>query len=923
VTLSAALLVADLAAGAPVPAALATSTVQAGLLCAAGNLGLVGGASAGLAKAILRSMKVARLKVLGLVVLIVGVAAAGVGGAWCAGGSPPSEEPSRNTGTSPAAPDPPAPPTDAHGDRLPTGALFRLGTLRFRHGGQHGGLLTYSPDGTVLVSAHGDGVIHFWEAATGREIRSVQTGRHCFADGPAALSPGGKLVALPVGNVIDLWDLTMGKELHHDIGHGTNTAPRVAFSPDGKLAATGSTDGARLWHTATGRELCRFQGYQGEMACLTFAPDGNTLVGKGRDGKVILWDAANGKDLRQWDGNPGSQSDLGWSPDSKLLALGLGPDVALLDAATGREILRFVGLQCTPHSLTFSPDGRTFAATAAASGIHLWSLPTGKRLRQQIDLGDIGVGNLTFSPDGKTLAATGTGSVIRLWDVATGRELHTHEGHQGEVRSAGFSPDGRFLATAGADSAIHVWDMTTGRQVTAWQVQRLTLNRILFSPDGKRLFGSAPNNPVFEWDAVTGKERRRLAIQPDEPKRLNQVQTIALAPDRKLLAVSRSRSNKDEIQLLVEWDLGTGKQQVERLNTGKRADCLFELSSDGTFLAHMDGSTVHVRNLAAGKESFTLQGACDAVHNVAFARDNRTLAGVCLHREVDRLSGERTERRSVVVWELGTGKELHRLDLGKPGMNFGCHVCFSPNGRLLAGGGDGPDVPLRLWDLATGKELLSLGSQRAAVTALAISPDGTKLVSGLRDNTALVWDLTPALQRLRLPAAPSPAQLGQLWADLADDRPDRAHAAVWQLTVAPAQALVLLRERLRPVAAFEEKQLARLLADLESDEFVVRDAASRKLEELGPQAEPALRRALAATPSDDTRRRLESLLAAPGIVRSPATVRRLRAIQVLETIGSQEARQILAELAKGAAAARETRDAKAALERLSGRMGKS
>jgi HEAT repeat protein len=115
----------------------------------------------------------------------------------------------------------------------------------------------------------------------------------------------------------------------------------------------------------------------------------------------------------------------------------------------------------------------------------------------------------------------------------------------------------------------------------------------------------------------------------------------------------------------------------------------------------------------------------------------------------------------------------------------------------------------------------------------------------------------------------------------------------------------------------DAQQVRRWIADLDSNQFAVRAAAVKELEKLGEQAVPALRQALAGQPSAELRKQAETLLGGLSRVSSPEVLQRLRAIQVLERIGSPEARQVLERLAGGAPAARETRDARAALERLS------
>jgi hypothetical protein len=118
----------------------------------------------------------------------------------------------------------------------------------------------------------------------------------------------------------------------------------------------------------------------------------------------------------------------------------------------------------------------------------------------------------------------------------------------------------------------------------------------------------------------------------------------------------------------------------------------------------------------------------------------------------------------------------------------------------------------------------------------------------------------------------------------------------------------------------DEPRVARLIADLDSEQFAVRRRASEGLRELGEVAGPALREALAGRPTPEARRRLERLvtdLSAP--VTSPERLRALRAVEALEKSGASEARQLLAKLAGGTPEARLTREARAALERLSKR----
>ncbi len=119
------------------------------------------------------------------------------------------------------------------------------------------------------------------------------------------------------------------------------------------------------------------------------------------------------------------------------------------------------------------------------------------------------------------------------------------------------------------------------------------------------------------------------------------------------------------------------------------------------------------------------------------------------------------------------------------------------------------------------------------------------------------------------------------------------------MAAAPAQALPLIKERFRAAAKPPTpERLVRLIADLDADAFKVRERAMRELSEAGPDAADALRKVLANDPSTETRQRIEALLNRLNKGGAPERLRGLRAIEVLERIGTPQAKNVLRELAR-------------------------
>ncbi len=269
------------------------------------------------------------------------------------------------------------------------------------------------------------------------------------------------------------------------------------------------------------------------------------------------------------------------------------------------------------------------------------------------------------------------------------------------------------------------------------------------------------------------------------------------------------------------------------------------------------------------------------------------------------------------LWDVHSGQERAVLVRHTGSVSY---LAFSPDGRTLASthreGRTGSDEHvLRLWDMATGQERASLRPHTGAILTLAFSQDGRHLVTGSADTTLLVWDVAALLRASPIqPIRPTGKEVETAWAALAGGDAKAAHQAIHVLASAPELAMPVLRERLRPAAVVAPERIAQWIKELDSSRFDMRELATREMENADRAAVPLLEKALAAKPSPELRRRGEQLLKKiHGPVTSPEVLRALRGVEVLERLATVEAAQVLRTLADGAAAARLTREAKAAL----------
>jgi WD40 repeat protein len=514
------------------------------------------------------------------------------------------------------------------------------------------------------------------------------------------------------------------------------------------------------------------------------------------------------------------------------------------------------------------------------------------------------VEQVVVSADGRSLFTTDQDGDLYVWHAAGGKSPRRIGG--GIERGMVASPDRRFLAWTVPDvhgnSRIKLYDVAAERFIDpvlhsseGFSVIGGAATVVAFLPDGKSLLTLGSPATFRLWDLPSGQERRSFAAIPPKAVTIHREEGLAEGFDV-------------PIRL---WDVATGKAEHE-LNQPRNVLAVPEEAGSGTvdYLGMGPQPFCTTRRAALAPDGKTLAIGRDWAATFGNRRmkpmDGRTFSPdsrLVVDWAENPLGPSRMDH--VYVWEAATGRAVATLAAGR--RTGATSTAFAPDGRTLATAS--ADGIVRLWETATWTVRAEFRGHRDRVTAVAFGLDGRLFTSGL-DTVVLGWDVRPPGSKETLAAA---------WEGLADAEGKAGFRAQGIFLAEPAKAVEWFATRVARAAGPDPARVKVLITELDHEDFATRARATAELKKDWPATAAALREAAVKASS------LEILRRAEGIVREmekavtpPGALRALRAAEVLEWIGTKEARTLLLELAQGAPDAQLTREAAAACTRLEG-----
>ncbi|KAE9392482.1 hypothetical protein BT96DRAFT_887916 [Gymnopus androsaceus JB14] len=398
---------------------------------------------------------------------------------------------------------------------------------------------------------------------------------------------------------------------------------------------------------------------------------------------------------------------------------------SLKEIAQGQQTLNIF------NTITASCNGSLVVYGSNDKTVRIWNTSTGRI--EHILVGHTNqINAVSVSPDSSRVVSGSKDTTLRIWNTHTGIIEYVLEGHTDEIIVVQFSPDGSSVISGSSDNTLRIWNTFTGKIVHMLKGHTCDVIVVAFSPDGTRVFSGSSDNTLRIWTTLTGQAEFVLKGHT------GRVCNVAVFPDGHRVV---SRSSDGNIRI---WNTSTGKtEHVLKGHTSRLAT--LAIFPDGSRVVYKSQSlAVTIWNTSMAKREHLLMGHTDGISSVVVSPDgSRVISG----------SADKTIR----IWNTSTNKTKEILKRhSKAGYPFKLAISLdssivawvSSNSckksrsfpqldlTVMISGLDNGTV--QIWNTATGKTEQVL----KRVGAVAVSPDGCRVVSVSGDETLRIWNLS-------------------------------------------------------------------------------------------------------------------------------------------------------------------------------------
>lgn len=286
----------------------------------------------------------------------------------------------------------------------------------------------------------------------------------------------------------------------------------------------------------------------------------------------------------------------------------------------------------------------------------------------------------------------------------------------GREHCIAFSPDGSSIVWQGADLRLRLWDPRTGRPKQVFADYDGSVLSVAFSKNGQLLAAGCDDFYVRIWEVATGNILHKLPIV-DSPQDVDAQGIDCVTFIRNDTAVFAATQKDYGV-----WEIPSGKRSIQLpLKSPEFNFSTTVAPSEKQFVVATDKSNVFFFDMETGRQRRRVPIQNELALNTSFSPDQTMAATAAKDR--------------IVLWDVKSGEIVKSLEGA-----IAKRVAFSEDGKRLVAGGE--DRTMQIWDLATGRRLVTYRGHTDIVNSVALSPDGSLAASAGQDGTLKIWDAT-------------------------------------------------------------------------------------------------------------------------------------------------------------------------------------
>jgi WD40 repeat protein len=434
----------------------------------------------------------------------------------------------------------------------------------------------------------------------------------------------------------------------------------------------------RLWDVRTGECLKVLKGHDISVDCIALSADGRFAVSGGSSAKTVcIWNLDSGQCLKVLHGH-----------DSDVCYVAL------------------------------TADGNKIFSWDSGETVRVWDADSGKCIKTFFGMGAKGI----VSADGKKIVSRNNDKTVRIWDGESGECLNVLYGHEADVNCVALSFGGNKIFSWDSEETVRVWDIDSGN---CTKVFRGIGVEGIVSADETKIISNDRDNLTRIWDAETG-ELIKDFIGPEVG-----ITSMTWSGDGRIFATVFDGYIYDILDGTVAiWDVEKGGfNSLETYYGGPNFENGWlpkghgppplAISADGK-RAVSGGLVGRIWDVKRGECLRVLKGGEIGFDSLAISSDGSRIISS-------------SQDNAVRIWNGETGNCLKVLEHDWVGS-----VALSPDGRHIV---YGSETTLRIYDSESGECLKVLEADDFCVSAIAVSGDGEKIVSGGLSKDIKIWDL--------------------------------------------------------------------------------------------------------------------------------------------------------------------------------------